>query len=439
MNEIKTLWRTSKSYRVWLVIATLYFLLRLAAQVYFTIEPFQSSALSEGQQISSDLQIYVTAAQHFSQHQDLYLKGSLAILETHYPYSPVFAFLYGPILLLPLPILVGLSLFFHVVVYVVLYLWWARIFAFCRLERVAQLWARMLPLYLVFAAFWDDLAYLNIYVTMALCATFLIDAILREKLGWAAFWLGVVILPIKPHWAFALVIPLLAGQRRFFWKLMMGTMLAYFAVLGITLLAGGISYGLGQYADYLGFLARLSRDFPWRGPDSPFLGYNHSVVQTVLYFLGISAGNKLLATLLKVLLLLPLGLLSLKLLLKPATDNASQKIIELAFVFYAGTFLWLDMVWEVSLGMPVFVYLLAVSERRWQKILLWAVFLPYALIDFWRLVSYLAFGDAILYQGSYVLSDPLIYLPVILLVLLVFYGLLLARLWPAQKAAENAL
>ncbi len=438
MNEIKNLWRHSKAYRTWLVIAVVYFLLRLAAQVYFTIEPFQSEALSEGQQISSDLQIYVTAAQNFSQRQDLYLKGSLAILETHYPYSPAFAFLYGPILLLPLPILVGLSLIFHVIVYVLLYIWWARIFAFARLEPASRLWAQMLPLYLVFAAFWDDLAYLNIYVTMALCATFLVDSILRERLGWAIFWLGVVILPIKPHWAFALAIPLLVGQRRFFGKMLAGTMLAYFAVMGITLLAGGISYGLNQYSDYLGFLARLSRDFPWRGSDSPFLGYNHSVMQTVLYFLGVSDGNKLLATLLKALLLLPLGLLSLKFLIKPANGNISHRVLELAFVFYAGTFLWLDMVWEVSLGMPVFVYLLAVNETRWKRIMLWAVFLPYALIDFWRLVSYLAFGDEILYEGAYVLTDPLIYIPVILLVLLVFYFFLLEQLWKSQKAARHA-
>lgn len=439
MNEIKTLWVASKSYRTWLVIAIAYFLLRLAAQIYFTIEPFQPEALNEGQQISSDLQIYVTAAHNFAQRQDLYLNSSLAILETHYPYSPAFAFLYGPILLLPQPALVGLSLFFHVLVYALLYIWWARIFTFAGLEAASRLWAQMLPLTLVFAAFWDDLAYLNIYVTMALCATFLVDAILREKLLPAVFWLGVVILPIKPHWAFALAIPLLVGQRRFFGKMLAGTVLAYFAVMGITILAGGVSYGLNQYSDYLGFLARLSRDFPWRGPDAPFLGYNHSIMQTVLYFLGVSDGNKLLAMLLKALLLLPLGLLSLKFLLKPAAGNFSHRVLELAFTFYAGTFLWLDMVWEVSLGMPVFVYLLAVCQARWQRIALWVVFLPYALIDFWRLVSYLAFGDEILYEGAYVLTDPLIYVPVILLVLLVFYLFLLERLWASQKAVENAL
>ena len=33
------------------------------------------------------------------------------------------------------------------------------------------------------------------------------------------FWLGAVILPIKPHWAFALVLPLLLGRYRFFYPI----------------------------------------------------------------------------------------------------------------------------------------------------------------------------------------------------------------------------
>ena len=65
-------------------------------------------------------------------------------------------------------------------------------------------------------------------------------------------------------------------------------LIAYLAVAGITILAGGVEYGIRQYQDYFGFLARLTRDFPWWGPDKPFLGYNHSVMQIVLYYLGVS-------------------------------------------------------------------------------------------------------------------------------------------------------
>jgi hypothetical protein len=92
------------------------------------------------------------------------------------------------------------------------------------------------------------------------------------------------------------------------------------------------------------------------------------------------------------------------------------------------------MVWELSLGIVIFAYLLATAEQKGTRILLWALFGPYALLDVWRLVSYLALGDAVLYEGAYVLTDPLIYLPWIMIVLLVFYAILLVRL---NKFAER--
>ncbi len=60
--------------------------------------------------------------------------------------------------------------------------------------------------------------------------------------------------------------------------------------------------------------------------------------------------------------------------------------------------------------------------------LLWVLFGPYALLDIWRLISYIALGDDVLYEGAYVLTDPLIYIPWIMIVLLVFYAMLLLRL-----------
>jgi hypothetical protein len=86
------------------------------------------------------------------------------------------------------------------------------------------------------------------------------------------------------------------------------------------------------------------------------------------------------------------------------------------------------MVWELSLGIVIFAYLIATSKQRWIQVLLWALFGPYALLDIWRLVSYIALGDDVLYEGAYVLTDPLIYVPWIMMVLLVFYGILIVRL-----------
>jgi hypothetical protein len=247
-----------------------------------------------------------------------------------------------------------------------------------------------------------------------------------------------VIVPIKPHWAFALALPLLLGRYSFFIKLVIGAALAYLSVAGITILAGGAEYGIQQYQDYFGFLSRLTRVYPWWGPDKPFLGYNHSILQIVLYVLGVSPANMRLATIIKLILLLPLGWISLKFLRNPSNQagrEVPETALALVFALYLGAFIWLDMVWELSLGIVIFAYLLATTKQRGTRILLWVLFGPYALLDIWRLVSYIALGDSVLYQGAYVLTDPLIYLPWIMVVLLVFYAILLLRLhrFPASR------
>jgi hypothetical protein len=207
--------------------------------------------------------------------------------------------------------------------------------------------------------------------------------------------------------------------------------MAYLVVAGITILAGGVEYGIRQYQDYFQFLSRISRDYPWWGPDKPFLGYNHSILQVVLYFLGVSAANMRLATILKLILLIPLIWVSLKFLRNPINKAGSEipeTALALVFALYLGAFLWLDMVWELSLGIVIFAYLLATTQQKGTRILLWALFGPYALLDIWRLVSYMALGDRVLYEGAYVLTDPLIYIPWIMMILLVFYAILSSRL-----------
>jgi hypothetical protein len=432
VTYIKEYWSKSKPYRVLLILAILYAVLRLAIQMFLFSDAMRPEAVAEGVQVSADLQqSYIASAQHFQSRQDLYNKGSLEHVEAHYLYSPAFAFFFSPILLLPLQILLPLMVVIHLLVYALLYIWWHRIFVQNNLVNVARQWAGLLPVFLLFSAFWDDLSYMNTYLLIALFATFLVDAILREDLFWAAFWLGAVILPIKPHWAFALALPLLMGRYRFFLKLLLGAALAYFIVTGITILAGGFDYGIRQYQDYFAFLSRLTRDYPWWGPDKPFLGYNHSIMQIVLYYLGVSAANMRLAIFLKLILLIPLGWVSLKFLRHPINKPGSEvpmTALALVYALYLGAFLWLDMVWELSLGVVIFAYLLATSEQKWLRVLLWVLFAPYALLDIWRLVSYIGLGDSVLYQGSYVLTDPLLYLPWIMLILLAFYAILITEL-----------
>ncbi len=432
MRYIREYWSRSKTYRVLLILAIIYAILLLALQIFLFAEATRPEAIAAETLVSPDLQeSYIASAQHFQAREDLYLKGSLENVAAHYLYSPAFAFFFSPILLLPLQSLLPLMMIIHVAAYVLLYIWWAQIFEQSNMFHVARQWARILPIYLVFSVFWDDLALMNTYILVALFATFLIEAILYEKLGWASFWLGAVILPFKPQWAFALALPLLLGRYRFFFKLLAGAALAYLLVAGITIVAGGFDYGIRQYQDYFAFLARLTRDYPWWGPDKPFLGYNHSIMQIVLYWWGISAANMRLATIIKLILLVPLGWISLKFLREPIKKAGSEvpaTALALIFVFYLGAFIWLDMVWELSLGIVIFAYLLATARRKPTQILLWILFGLYALIDVWRLISYIALGDRSLSQGTYVITDPLTYIPWIMMTLLAFYALLLLKL-----------
>jgi hypothetical protein len=436
MNMIRACWTESKPYRAALVFAILYGILRLAVQIVLFADAFTPESIAQGTLVSADLQYsYIPAAEHFRDREDIYLKGSLEILETHFPYSPAFAFFASPILLLPLNIQVWLLTIIHLAAYALLYVRWARIFKGHSLQRAEKLWAQCLPLFILFTVFWDDLAILNIYLIIALFATLALDAVLREDLAWASFWIGSVILPIKPHWGFALGIPLLLGRHRFFLRLCLGTLLAYFAVTALTILAGGADYVFAQYRDYIGFLARLSRDFPWWGPDKPFLGYNHSVMQTILYYFGVTPQYKQIATILKLFLLVPLGLVAMKFLrapLRKSGSEAPETALALGFALYLGAFIWLDMVWEISLALPIFVFLLTGIERKWARAALWIIFLPYAALDVWRLASVLSFGFDILYDGVYVLTDPILYVPWILTLLLVFYGLIVQKLWETK-------
>src|SRR6185436_12123161 len=105
-----------------------------------------------------------------------------------------------------------------------------------------------------------------------------------------------------------------------------------------------------------------------------FLGYNHSIMQIVLYYLGVSAANMRLATIIKLLFLVPLGLISLKFLRaridKPGYE-APETALALTFAFYLGAFIWLDMVWELSLALVIFAYLLATTGQKVTKTILW--------------------------------------------------------------------
>jgi hypothetical protein len=355
-----------------------------------------------------------------------------------YQYAPSFALAFTPFLWLPTSLTILLHTLLHVVIYVLLYLWWGRIFHRLKLESGLAMLARLLPVWLIFAPFWSDLGYLNVYILMALLATLLIEAVITENL-WASVLWAAVILQIKPQWAFMLAVPLLLGQRQFFFKLLVSTIAAYAAVTGVTILLAGSAYGLKQYADYVHLLTGIGGNYPWRVPGMPFLGYNHSIAQTAIYLFGNSPEIFRLATIVKWLILLPLIVVAVRAIVRPTHQNSAQLRLDWAFVLYTAAFIWLDVVWELSLSIAVFTYLLATTPNRRVRTLAWLLFLPYALVDVIQLFSYLILGDAIVIPGPYILTDPSIYLPLTMIVTVMFYGMLLRRLWAAPRLQQQDL
>jgi hypothetical protein len=435
-EELRACWKGSRLFRAALVTAAAWALLRLAVHGLYLatlLNPTLLGAAGMGEwgdtpQIPVDLALYRDAAQRLLARADLY--PTAARIEV-YQYSPFFALLFVPFLLLPLGWLVTVHSLLHLGAYALLYLCWGRILRGSPAAR--RVLARMLPLWLVFSAFWADLGYLNIYIPVALLGSLLIEAVLAQRIGAALLWL-TLIMPAKPHWAFPVLLPLLLGQWRFFARLASGGLAIYAALVCATLAIVGTRYGVQQYAGYLRLLASLRDQFPWRGPEAPFLGYNHSITQVVVYLLGVSPATLRLATIVKGLLLAPLAAMGLSLVLRRVRGLGrlpSWFGLELALALYLGTFIWLDMVWEVSLGAAVFAYLAGIEPRPLARIAHGILFVPYALVDVWQVLSLAIFGTRVLAPGPYVLTDPSIHVPLTLGVIVAFYGSILPRLWQA--------
>lgn len=437
IRYVRQYWAQSKVFRRILIIVSVYLLLRLTLQgVVVAMVLAAGPQASETTLVANDLKIYLEAASRLQHQQDLYLQTALDKVAV-YQYAPSFTLLLTPLLGVSFGILVLGHTLLNIGCYILLYLWWGRIFHRLGLTGTNQMLAWTLPVWLIFAAFWGDLGYLNIYFITALCCTLLIEAVLEERLGWSLLWVSLL-LQTKPYLAFPLAVPLLLGRPRFFFKLLGLAVVGYGAVTGLTILMMGPAYGWEQHDEYFRFLAEMRHNFPWRGPEQGFLGYNHSITQITVFLLGVTPTALRLATGIKLLLLVPLALVSLRHLLRPAGcagSNAPHLSLDLAFALYTGAFIWLDIVWELSLGIVVFTYLLATLAGRSAKIWVWALFLPYALLDFWQVASLILFGPEV-FASDRVWTDPSVYLPMVMLVILTFYILLIQRLWsiPVQTA-----
>ena len=272
---VRSLWRSSKPFRVILTIAAVYFLLRLAVDVAYLVINIQEYG---GR---TDLTDYLAGALNFQNRLPLYAPGPLKVWE-FYRYSPFFALAFAPFLWVSPVAAMVIHTLLHLPIYALLYLAWGRLFARLHLEKPLGVLAGSLPLWLVFDGFWSDLALLNIYILTVLLATLLLEAVLFERVGGSLIWLSIL-LQVKPQWAFPLVIPLLFGRWRFFLKLVLLAAGVYLAVMGVVLLSGGPAYALQQYRDYVQMLLHMPGYLPWRTLEQGSLGYNHSL-KAVAYF-----------------------------------------------------------------------------------------------------------------------------------------------------------
>jgi hypothetical protein len=440
MESLRQVWSKSKVFRVILIIAIIYTSLRLLAQVYLSVERMLPGQ-SQTQIIPNDLQDYLDAATRLVNHQPLYPFTS--DYGKYYQYPPVFALAIRPLLFLPPGIDFILNFILRLVAYYILFIWWARIFKRARMRRAFELWAWTLPIWLVFSGFWSDLAYMNIYIITAMFVTLLLDAVMAEDLVLSVLWFSVL-LQTKPFWAFAIAIPLLLGRWKFFLKLLLAGIAVNTLVIGGFLLIVGPAYGWQQHIGFIQFLVALDAKFPWRTQAAGFLGYNHSIMQIIIFVFGNSPENFRLATIIKVILLIPLIVLCVRNLLHPAKRPGyavPELALGLAFALYLGVYIWLDMVWEVSLGCAIFIYLLSLLDKeKISKVLVWLVFLPYVLIDVWQIGSYAILGDQVFTAGGdYIVTDYSIYVPIVMIVILVFYAILIKQLWSfSPKAAQTA-
>lgn len=425
----KECWQSLKWFRVALSAALVWAVLRLLMQLALTFDPSSSS-------ISIDLQVYLDAAQNFVRRADLYPK-SLEILEYHFPYPPIFALLFVPFYYLPKQITVVVQLALHIFAFYLLFAQWSQLFREWGLEKASKYLVLSAPVWLLFSPFWDDLLYLNIYTLMALLGTLLFRAILKENLPLSALWLTLILIS-KPHWAFAAIIPLFFKRYAFFAKLILGTLAGYLLLALVTFLAGGFDYVGGQYLDYFALLGRLGQDFPWREAASGFMGYNHSLKQIFAFILGASPTTLLIATLVKGLLLLPLAWNTLRFLFGSELQPRQRTVVafEMFMALYLGVFLWLDILWEAFLAIAIFGYLISILEGRFSRIIVLMVTLLYAILDFWRLILYLI--GAPMLDDYYLLWDYSIYIPIVMLVILVYYFILTKKLLLVRPGQNQA-
>src|SRR5690349_4869481 len=288
-------WRNSSSFRLWTILAVVGLVINLALTVLWQMELVSFDNTPP----ANDLKIYLDAGHRFLQRENLYVapRPDFGL----YAYSPAFAVILGLLTFLPYKLVWLADALLHIIIYWVIYWRWYAIFREQKINSAAEALIRLFPLWIIFTGLLYEIAYMNIYIFMALIATLLVEAMLNQQTGKAILWLSILSL-IKPQWAFALGIPLLLGQWRFLAKVIGGALLAYFAVLAVMMLFTR-QYALQQYREYFQFLGSIPYTFPWNTmAKEGHIGYNNSLMQLVIFFTNHSPYSVILTTVIKILL-----------------------------------------------------------------------------------------------------------------------------------------
>lgn len=427
------LMKRSKLFWTLVIITGLYFIARESAQLAIHAGWLDLGLPEEGAiWFGRDLRIVVDAALRMAQRGDTYYLGVWPDGFDVYNYSPLYALTVAQIATrFPFTSHALAHGLLGLVAYVALFFTWLRLFPRLGVPKAGAFQLAILPLWLIYAGWWGDSILLNIYIPLALIVSWVFYFVWQERLIPAALLL-VLVLQSKPQWAFALALPLVLGRFRFFAKLFTAVVLGYLGAAALTIGILGLDYGVAQYQAYYTMLDIAPTQISWHGPGE-YIGYDHSVAQIYFYLFGYSPDAWTVVRLIKLALLAPLGLVAILVMrLKP--ERQPQLALEAFFSLYYASFIWLDLVWETTLSIIAFIFLMTVLQKRWQRWIVAVPFIWYAISDLWQVVgvpvSALVLGtDVVSVQGPPLWADPSFRIPIIMLVILGSYSVLLGRIF----------
>jgi hypothetical protein len=436
--------KRSRLFWALVIVTALYFVVREGAQLaihagWLDIGGMMATSAEAGQEVNAwfgrDLGVVVGAANRLVERRDMYPIDKWMASFDEYNYSPFYALFISQISTrLPFNVHAFLHALVSLAAYAALFFTWRRLFPLLGMSQASEALVGVLPLWFLYAAWWGDAILLNIYILLALTVSWLFYLIWKGRL-WPSALLLILILQVKPQWAFPLALPLVLGRFRFFAKLVALVVGGYLLVAIATVLWLGRDYGLAQYYAYYRMLAIAPNKIPWHGPGE-YIGYDHSIAQIYFYLFGYTDAAWPIVRFIKVLILAPLAVVAIRLMRRNQADQPGPAL-EAYFALYFASFIWLDLVWETTLSIVVFVYLMMVLKERWARWLVAVPFVWYALVDLWQLIGIplasLVVSEAdMLKHGPPLWADPSFRLPLIMLVILTCYGLLVKRLWVAS-------